>query len=474
MAHPPTVNLLKGKNASATLRQTGDKPVRFFISPITLAIVFVLAFLLGRASGSEAASIAISGLGQIPFLGGVRHLIGSQDRKLVGEADDRINILLIGMGGEGHDGPNLTDTLIVTSIRPSDGRVAMLSIPRDLLVPVQGHGWKKINSVNAYGEAESPGHGGELIRTTVEGLLGIDIPYYVRIDFEGFRSVIDAVGGVDIYVDRAFTDATYPTYSHGVQAISFQEGWQYMNGETALRYARSRHGNNGEGSDFARSKRQQKVLTALKEKMLSFKTFSSPSTVANMLSALQSNVTTNLDVGEILRLARLAQDVNRENITHEVLDNRPESVLVDSMVGGAYALLPKNNDWNELRKVAAQLFVLAEPPSAAELSTAPDSTGQSQQVTGVGVEIRNGNGQSGGARETAAKLKGYGFRVVKIGNADTFDYERTLVYSLTDRDSTADDRLKEMLPKVDIRKPGRELAATAAPGADYLIILGRD
>ncbi len=474
MVNLPTVNLLKGKDASTPFRRAGTKPVRFFISPVTVAMVFVLAFLLGRVSGSEAASYALGGLGQLPFLGGVRHLISSPDRKLTGEADDRINLLLIGMGGEGHDGPNLTDTLIVASIRPSDGQVAMLSIPRDLLVPIQDYGWKKINSVNAYGEAQDPGHGGDLIRTTAEGLLGIDIPYYVRIDFDGFRSVIDAVGGIDVYVERTFTDGSYPTYSHGLQKVSFQQGWQHLDGETALRFARSRHGNNGEGSDFARSKRQQKVLTALKDKMMSYKTLSSPSAVANTLSALQANVTTNLDVGEILRLARLAQDIDRENIKHEVLDNRPESVLVDSVVGGAYVLLPKNNDWNELRNVASNLFELAEPPSQEELMTSLDD---GQEVgDAAGVEIRNGNGETGGARDTAVELKKYGFRVVRIGNADSFDYARTVVYDLKNGNSANAERLRKIIPNVDIRKPSREVLATVDTDTDtdYLIILGQD
>ena len=472
MANLPTVNLLKGKDASTPFRRAGEKPVRFFISPVTIAIVFVLAFLLGRVSGSEAASFALNGLGQLPFLGGMRHLISSQDRKLLGETDGRINILLIGMGGEGHDGPNLTDTLIVASIRPSDGQVAMLSIPRDLLVPLQDYGWKKINSVNAYGETRNPGHGGDLIRTTTEGLLGIDVPYYVRIDFDGFRSVIDAVGGIDVYIERAFADGSYPTYSHGLQIVSFRQGWQHLDGEAALQFARSRHGNNGEGSDFARSKRQQKVLTALKDKMMSYKTLSSPSAVANTLSALQANVTTNLDVGEILRLARLAQDIDRENIRHEVLDNRPESVLVDSVVGGAYVLLPKDNDWNGLRNVASNLFELAEPPSQEELKSVSDSD---QQVgDSAGIEIRNGNGEAGRARDIAVELKKHGFRVVKIGNADSFDYVRTTVYDLKNGGYAYTERIRKIIPDVDIRKPSREVLATVDTDTDYLIILGQD
>jgi len=464
------VNLLSRKMSPASPGKSGNLPVKFFISPLAVAIVFILAFVLGRISQSEAASLALAELDRLPLLGQMSHLISSPDRKLIGENDDRINILLIGMGGEGHDGPNLTDTLIVIGIRPSDNNVAMLSVPRDLLVPVTGHGWRKINSVNAYGEMESPGRGGELIRTTMEGLLGIDIPYYVRIDFDGFRSVIDAIGGIDVFVERSFIDYNYPTYDHGVQKISYDEGWQHLDGESALKFARSRHGNNGEGNDFARSKRQQKVLTALKDQLLSFKTFRSPSAIANTLSALQSNIITNLNIGEILRLARLATAIDRENIRHQILDNGVDSPLVDKLVNGAYVLLPKNNDWNLLRETAANLFDTAETAVAEELTSPPKEA----QVNST-VDIKNGNGQSGLAREAAEKLSKHGFRVIKIGNADSFDYDRTIIYDLTyGQDKVSLKLLQQTFPEAKVASSKVTAAQVSPSGANFLIILGQE
>lgn len=462
------VNLLNRDEGYCNER--GKRPLKFLISPLLIAAIFVGSFVMGRVSQSEAASFALSGLDNVPIIGKMSHLISSPDRKLTGEAEDQINIMLIGMGGEGHDGPMLTDTLIVTRIRPSDGTVVMTSIPRDLLVSVPGHGWRKINSVNAYGEMEETGAGGKLTTETVESIFGIDIPYYVRIDFKGFKSIIDSVDGIDVYVERGFTDHSYPTYNHGIQVVSFEKGWQHMDGETALRYARSRHGNNGEGSDFARSKRQQKVLAALKKKLTSFSTFRNPTAITNTLAALQANISTNLDIGEILRLANMARDIDRKNIKHSVLDNGADSPLVDKMVNGAYVLLPKNNDWNVLRQTVQDSFETAEAPAPEEI--APPDT---KIEIDAAVEIRNGNGTSGMARKAAEKLSGRGFSIIKIGNADSFNYENTLIFNLTEeKESETLNELEKMLPGAKINNAAAAEDRSPHSEADFLVVLGQN
>jgi LCP family protein required for cell wall assembly len=185
---------------------------------------------------------------------------------LAGESDDRINVLLLGMGGLGHDGPYLTDTIIMASIRPSTKQVAMISIPRDLWVSIAGHGSSKINHANSYGETERHDWGGAYTAQVIKDNFGIDIHYYLRVDFAAFEEIVDEVGGIRVNVERGFTDPEYPTNDYGVQMVSFAKGVQTMSGSRALIYARSRHGNNGEGSDFARAKRQQKNVTRSQRK----------------------------------------------------------------------------------------------------------------------------------------------------------------------------------------------------------------
>ncbi|MEY4744315.1 MAG: hypothetical protein RL272_260 [Candidatus Parcubacteria bacterium] len=465
------VDLLTANKHVTTEDRTGRAPVKFFLSPLLVLAIFALSFGFGRLSLSQTASFALDELDSIPIIGQMRHLISSPDRKLQGEQDGRINILLLGMGGEGHEGPFLTDTIMVASIRPAENKVALLSIPRDLLVPLPRFGWRKINSANAFGELDSTGRGAEFTRTILEGLLGLDIPYYVRVDFDGFKSVIDSVGGVDVYVERSFADYTYPTRNYGVQAVSFKKGWQHLSGEDALKFARSRHGTNGEGSDFARASRQQKVIAALKDKLLSAKTFKNPATIANTMAALQSNISTNLQIGEILRLARLAQNVDHLDIAHKIVDNAPGSPLVDSSYGGAYVLVPRNDDWTGLRELAANVFDVAKPDASAPLPPQEQAALEKARV-----QIQNGTGKNGQARITAATLANAGFQIVKIGNADSFGYPESVIFDLTKgkKDSQLE-KLKEAIGAKDARRGAPAgLAGQDVASADFLVIIGKN
>jgi LCP family protein required for cell wall assembly len=319
-------------------------------------------------------------------------------------------------------------------------------------------------------------------RVVVEGLLGIDIPYYVRIDFNGFKDIIDSVGGVDVYVDNSFKDYTYPTDDYKVQTVSFTKGWQHMDGSTALKYTRSRHGTNGEGSDFARSRRQQKVIAALKDKVTSSAMIRNPAAVANTLAALRANVTTNLQIGEILRLAKMAKGVDPATVKHLVLSDAPSSPLVSGNYGGAYVLLPKNNDWGVIRDAAADLFDLAEPSNLAETEPRPADLAGTQEPTPAPtedagdltakVEIKNGTGKPGEARLFAERVAKSGFTVVKIGNADTFGYQDTVVYDLTKgTKSAALDSFKELVGAKRVLTGQPKNGATTA---DFVLIIGAE
>ncbi len=446
--------------------------------PVLLAVfaIFACSFAFGRMTQSQGGEEALTVLDSVPIIGQMRHLMGSPDRKLNGETDDRINILLLGMGGEGHEGPLLTDTIMVASIRPTDAKVALLSIPRDLIVPLPGIGWRKINSANAFGELKQAGGGAETARQAIEGLLGIPIPYYVRVDFRGFTELIDGVGGIDVYIDKNFTDASYPTDDYGYQTVSFAKGWEHMSGARALIYTRSRHGTNGEGNDFARARRQQKALSALKDKLLDLRTFRTPAAVSDTLAALRANISTNLQVGDILRLARIGTQVDAAQITHEVLDNGKDSPLTDAYLGGAYVLVPKNDDWNGVREVASRLFDRAEPETMTPPPPKPPETVAATAVK-PRVEVRNGTDVSGEARSVAQKLSSKGFIVAKIGNAASANIAKTVVYDM--RGGADPTRLAQITAELGdpriVRMEGR-LAGEAAPAADidFLIIIGQD
>ena len=453
-----------------------------------LAFVFVFVAVAGVAFSYTVSRTPVeepADAGHFSLFSSVRSLITAQEKELTGEDDDRINVLLLGHGGAGHDGPELTDTIIFSSFRPSTGEIGMLSLPRDLVVPIPGYGYRKINHVNAYGELENPGSGPEDTADVISELLAQDVHYYVKVDFDGFEKLIDAVGGVDVYVETAFADYTYPTEDDLVQTISFEEGWQHMDGSTALQYSRSRHGTNGEGSDFARSRRQQNVILAVKDKVLSPAVLLSPGKLNRMIELFEENVKTDLSFWEMVKLARYAPDMEAQNVHNVVLDASPESPLYSSTINGAYVLLPKRDDWSDVQALAAEIF-------SAQGSGVAENNASTQEHT-ARIEIQNGTSIPGLAFETSQLLVSSGFSVETVANADSKNYDKTIIYDLTEG-AKADELavLKaffeadvamsatgwifadEVVPReLSVTTPGEAYVSSDTP-IDFLIIVGED
>ena len=261
----------------------------------------------------------------------VGRLLSSEDAPLKGEDTGKVNVLLLGMGGPGHDGPFLTDTMIVASLNTATSEVSLISIPRDFMVKLAGRNYNKINAAYAYAEMDQPGNGGAAAIKAAEEITGMTIPYFAAIDFAGFVKAVDHVGGLDITVDRTFTDSTYPNYNKGyLPPQTFTAGGEHMGGERALIFARSRHGNNSEGSDFARSDRQKKIMLAFKEELLKLN-ITNLSTLNSLLSTFTENFRTNMEPHELKRLADIGGKVNGDNVFSISLDPQ-SSVICDSTV----------------------------------------------------------------------------------------------------------------------------------------------
>jgi polyisoprenyl-teichoic acid--peptidoglycan teichoic acid transferase len=179
---------------------------------------------------------------------------------LAGWLSGRLNVLILGLDRRPDEtGPVRTDSLILTTFDPQQPQAALLSIPRDLWVTIPGIGENRINTANYFGDLAQPGYGPELARQTVQNNFGPVIHGTVLVDFAGFVSLIDALGGIDLNVPETIVDDRYPTPDYGWTTITIPAGPQHMDGETALIYARTRHAD----SDFGRTERQQQVLRAL-------------------------------------------------------------------------------------------------------------------------------------------------------------------------------------------------------------------
>ncbi len=280
------------------MRQQPKKKRGWFFKLTRIIIILIVAyfvisfFLSSKIIFSQTSLTKV--IAKLPVISQIRSILGVSD-KLTNKDDDRINFLLLGIGGTGHEGALLTDTMMLASIQLSTKQISLVSIPRDLLVKIPDNGFQRINHASAYGEVNNyPGGGGALSARTVSETFAIPIDYWLRVDFAGFITVIDELGGVDVEIEKSFVDNQYPTEDFTVTSLSFMVGLEHMDGNRALMFARSRHGDNGEGSDFARSKRQQKILLAVKEKILNWKTLANPNRVYNLFEDVKAHTQTNI------------------------------------------------------------------------------------------------------------------------------------------------------------------------------------
>lgn len=414
------------------------------------------------------------------FFQRVKHFVFAKDVKLEGQRKDRINILLLGQGGPGHDGPYLTDTIIIASIRPSTNELAMISIPRDLLVKIPEHGEQKINHANAFGESVGKDKGPILTQQVIEETFGQPIHYHVRVDFKAFEEMLDEVDGVTVEVDRSFTDTQYPGPNDTYQVVSFHKGLTTMDGETALQFVRSRHGNNGEGSDFARSKRQQKVILALKEKILSFETLANPVRLASILDTLGDHVVTNMQFSDMITFMKMAKDVDTNNIITLSLDSGPQGYLKNGVSAiGAFILEPVEGNFDSINYAIEQIF--DAPPEVRIVETPKQEAPQIDKnpiamqapLTSDVVEVKNGTWRAGLAARIKKRLADLGYAVSGIGNTNERPYLKSGIYALTDEAKS--ETLQALKHELNI--PLKEIPPLAESGAtstDILIILGED
>jgi LCP family protein required for cell wall assembly len=282
---------------------------------------------------------------------------GISSNQLQGEEEGQTNILLLGMRGNDMPGGGLlADTIMVVMVRPKEDKVALLSIPRDLWVNYPGMSSQgKINSVHALFEEKGEGKGMEAMKQIVGDVTGMPIHYAVTLDFNGFKELVDAVGGVDVYLDKPFSE---PKQFEGESAANFTlpAGKNHIDGPKALFFVRARYAS----SDFERAKRQQQVLLALKDKMLSLGTLTDFGKVNNILNVLGNDVRTDMDTSEMKKFFDLASQSQNPQIKQKILDTTDAGLLystkADTPEGKTYVLLPAGGNYDKIRELVKNIF----------------------------------------------------------------------------------------------------------------------
>jgi len=438
------------------------KRLTFRIVVFLLALLFFFPFnIIFSGNG------LLTNFGKLSFWEGIGRLIIGKEKILKGELFDRINVLILGMGGAEHEGPFLTDTIILASFKPSTKQLGLISIPRDLYVPIPDFGWQKINSANAYGMTKA-NDGGALTSQVVGNVFDLPVHYWLRVDFNIFKDVIDELGGVDVNVEKGFVDYQYPGPNFSYRIVKFDAGWQTMDGTHALEFVRSRHGTNGEDSDFARSRRQQKILLAIKEKVNEKNLLSQPLFILKIYNIFRNNISSNFSLSESIKLAKLLGQVTEEKIVTKTLNADENGPLqVEIGLDGAYLLKPKTGNFKELAKIAQNIF---EAPFTQEEKPPPEA----DQPRAGTIIVLNGTFIQNLARDTSENLADAGWQVLQIGNAPTRDYKKTAIFAAEPADKKLLTDLQKLTGGELIDEIPDELKSLFENNqTDFIIILGK-
>lgn len=358
----------------------------------------------------------------------------------------RVNIVLLGLDRRpiGDEGTR-SDSMILVSVDQDNKTAHLLSVPRDLWVKVPGHGNNRINTAYFFGEQSQPGKGGPpLVKETVQENFGIRVDYFIEIDFNGFRSIIDALGGITVDVKKPLVDNEYPTEDFGIKRIYVPAGIQRMNGQVALEYARSRHAD----SDLGRNQRQQEVLLAVREQGVNLNLL----TNTKLQAALQGTVKTDLTPGDIVALGQMAVGMKREAIRQFSID---ANIARNTNISGNEVLVA---DQTLLR----QLLRDFQASNSAAATPARET---------ARISLLNGTFTQGRAARTQKFLEGKGYTIESIDQAgDAGKYPLTVINVYNGKRRTAD----ELAVLLGVTPDRIRVKIGGSPGVDIEVICGEE
>lgn len=437
-------------------------------------VIIIIAVLGLGAAGVYAWKIysAASGTGLVIQPGDIFKPVEPDPELLKDASGKYTNILAVGIDTRATNSSlKNTDTVMVISYNHETNDVVMISIPRDFFVLVPDQGWyTKINGIYASGENIEEGYGLTLLEQVVTDVTGLEIQYHAMVDLQGFRDVVDAVGGITVDVKNTFSDYQYPTgntYAPLYEVISFDEGLQTMDGDTALKYARSRKSPNPlEGSDFARARRQQNVIVALKDKVLSTETLLNPTKPLEMLDAIEGNVQISEYSLEDIRAGIILA------LKFEKEDGQIYSFVLDPNIAGKQLLTDRGLTTDGAYVIGPRLGL----DDYTDLHAYLDLAMQSPEFYSVDPKVyvyNTGLGNQAAYDKTLEIYEDYPFmNITYIGNL-YYDKEGSFVYDHTeDENKVVVDMLAQYLGEIEATQP--EYITTNLNGEGITILLGAE
>ncbi|MBP7898395.1 LCP family protein [Candidatus Gracilibacteria bacterium] len=424
---------------------------KFFTPKKTIILSAIVAFVMIFTAYKVIKGISL------------RSVVFSLGKDLQEDNYGHTNILLLGTGGGEHEGADLTDTIIVASINQKTNQVTLLSVPRDFYITDKKVGSTRINNLYHIGKNElgSAELGINMLEEHIKDVTGIQVQYYLKLDFQGFKEIVDALGGVDVNIPEALYDPMYPKGENiGYEILSISAGQQHLDGETALKYARSRHST----SDFDRSTRQQIILYALKETAEQKGVLGDTGKLQDIYDSLQKYIDTDLALREILTLGKIGSQIKRENIvTYRIHDDPAQC--------GGLLYTPARDLYN-----GASVLVAARTDNG-DIHNLTDIALNHPEIkqSGLKLQILNGTKGIGLAAETKIILNRLCLNVIRFGNGQTKDVPRTTYYLKKDISGSTLEALQKLIPGVvSMQIPPKYLEPQYVSDADIIIELGAD
>lgn len=445
------------------------RPIKEIIGSLAFKITSSL-IVTSLVFGGYIFALSYNNLNKV-LKGGAKSAVALQknvDPSLLNEeGDSRVNVLLMGRGGGNHDGPDLTDTMMIASIDPVDNSIVLLSIPRDLWVSVPGHGSMKINAVWETGEFAAEGRiapgstdpkviesGYQLVDSIVQGVTGLKINYNVLLDFQAFKEAVDAIGGVTVDVPSELYDPTMAWENHNNPVLALP-GIQHFNGDQALRYARSRETT----SDFARGQRQRSLLVAIKEKAETMDTLTNPVKVSQLINSLGNNVATDMGLSDAEKLYSIISKIDTNNITSVGLTDKNSDFITTGRMGDQSIDLPIAglNNYDAIKNFIRTLL--------------PDPYIKKENAR---ILVLNGTSDPNILSSVVSNLTSYGYNIVGTGNTKNDNYAATSIIDLSNSSYPYSLHYLENRLNATVLKNLPENIDTTTTQANFVIILGNN
>lgn len=392
--------------------------------------------------------------------------------KLDGEDQGRVNILIAGNSADdiGHNGGNLTDSIMIVSIDTENHKAMLLSVPRDLYVDIPGYGHGKINAAFVAGQNQhfnEPGYpkgGMGLLEKTIQETLGIHSNYYALVNYSALRDMVNAVGGIDVNIQSSNPRGLYDPstdWSTGGALVKLSNGWHHLNGRQALNLSRARgdaYGSYGYGnSDFTRTANQRMMMLALKNKVTTTGVLANPVKLSNLSDALGKNVKSDLEIGHLRRLYQLMKSIDNSKVASAGLND----------IGGTNYLASARNASGSV------LIPAAGQDNFTEIQAALKRLFSNNQIVNenASVVVLNATDSFGVAAANKSKLVAKFVNVSAIGDARTVRKISQIIDVSKDKAPNTLNLLKNMYGTNVITSSAY---SNSYPSADFIILVGND